>query len=548
MFTPGDALGRYELLAPIAKGGMAQVWAARLRTTRGFQKVVAIKTILAAALDDVRMEQMFLQEAKLAAQVHHPNVVETLELGEQDGRLYLVMEWVHGEALRLVLHESRKRGGVPLNVGVNLAGQVCRGLHAAHEARDVEGRPLGIVHRDVSPHNVLVSYQGVAKLVDFGVAKARLGHEELTERGELKGKLAFMSPEQARGEPLDARSDIFSLGSILYWMTAGRHPFQGDTPKATRENLLRGELPPPPSRFAPGGSVALDLVVLRALAFRVDDRWESARDFLEALGQAAPRAFESDAEVGVAAYMAGLFGARAEARLEQLRVAQQVVDRMNPGLQTSGSLPAVAVSGRGSAPLGHRAVVAVDRRPSPSSFGPLARVGIRPVLAGAALVAALGVVVGFSVRGVGVDTQSAAGGPPGPRAEALELPSEAGATTLGVSPMAPGPPAAPGDESGELEVARVPKEGAAGPAPSEPDGEHPPSLAGDESPGRALEEQTDRRERPARGGKKAARRRPRTVTARTKARAETPRASKRNSAAPEPPIDAWNLDDYGGRQ
>jgi len=134
--TSGDALGRYELIAPVANGGMAQVWAARLCGSRGFQNLVAIKTILASALDDPRMEPMFLQEAELAAKVQHPNVAATFELGDEDGLLYLVMEWVDGEPLRYVLHEAGRRGGIPLPIAVNLIGQACLGLQAAHEARD----------------------------------------------------------------------------------------------------------------------------------------------------------------------------------------------------------------------------------------------------------------------------------------------------------------------------------------------------------------------------------------------------------------------------
>src|SRR4051812_42287619 len=168
----GNTLGRYELLLPIAQGGMAQVWAARLRGTRGFQKLVAVKTILPGAIDNTRLEQMFLEEAQLASQIHHPNVVETLELGEHEGTLYLVMEWVDGEPIGHLLTQAHEHGGLPLPIAVNLIGQVCQGLHAAHGLCDDSGNLLDVVHRDVSPQNVLVTLSGVAKLVDFGIAKA----------------------------------------------------------------------------------------------------------------------------------------------------------------------------------------------------------------------------------------------------------------------------------------------------------------------------------------------------------------------------------------
>ncbi len=371
----GDALGRYELLCPIARGGMAQVWAARLRGTRGFQKVVAIKTILSNELEDARLERMFEQEAELASQIHHPNVAATLELGEDQGVLYLVMEWVNGEPLRYVLHEAAKRGGMPQTEAVQLVGQACRGLHAAHEALDQHGEPLGIVHRDVSPQNVLVTYSGTVKIVDFGVAKAGAG-AELTEQGELKGKLAFMSPEQVEGEALDRRSDIFALGGILYWMLAGQHPFRADSHAATRDNIRSLVPPPPPSTLAPACSPALDRVVMRALEFRPEARFPTARELLEALVSAVPEAFDNDADLRLSQYMKQLFGNRALMRVQQLELSQQMVDRMRSGAGKSGSLPAVALAHpaaaeRASTPpaaVENRAAAPVEARASTRSF------------------------------------------------------------------------------------------------------------------------------------------------------------------------------------
>src|SRR5688572_363539 len=204
----GSILGRYELLLPIAKGGMAQVWAARLRGSRGFQKLVAVKTILPDVMDNTRMERMFLEEAQLASQIHHPNVVQTLELGEHEGTLYLVMEWVDGEPLHRIMQHVSERGGLPLPIAVNLIGQACEGLHAAHDLRDDSGVLLGVVHRDVSPQNVLIGFSGTAKLVDFGIAKVTARSSGLTQAGEVKGKFAYMAPEQVRGHAVDARTDL----------------------------------------------------------------------------------------------------------------------------------------------------------------------------------------------------------------------------------------------------------------------------------------------------------------------------------------------------
>src|SRR5262249_53775395 len=156
---------------PAAQGGMATVWLARLVGTRGFHKPVAIKTMLPSIREDPDAEKMFQTEAGLASRIRHPNVVEILDLGEENEGLYLVMEWIHGESLSQLLAAATKRGGVPLNIAIRIGAQVCAGLHAAHELADETGKPLGVVHRDVSPQNVLVGFNGTVKLVDFGIAK-----------------------------------------------------------------------------------------------------------------------------------------------------------------------------------------------------------------------------------------------------------------------------------------------------------------------------------------------------------------------------------------
>src|SRR5262245_36391967 len=235
--APGMVLGRYELLVPVAQGGMATVWAARLKGSRGFQKTVAIKTMLPNLSDDPQFEQMFLNEASLASRVHHPNVAEILDLGEQDDVLYLVMEWVEGESVSVLMRTLKRSGAyLPLRFALRIARQACAGLHAAHEMRDDADQLLDLVHRDVSPQNVLVSYDGIVKLVDFGVAKAlgRAGGETIA--GQLKGKAAYMSPEQAKGARVDRRTDVFAMGIVLYKMTTGKHPFMGESDLTTMRN------------------------------------------------------------------------------------------------------------------------------------------------------------------------------------------------------------------------------------------------------------------------------------------------------------------------
>ena len=196
----GHSVGRYEPLSPIAPRGMALDWGARIGGARGFQKIVAIKSMLPALSDDQQFEDMFLAEAGLASRIRHPNVCEILDLGEEAGTLYIVMEWVDGEPLSALNKAARKSGGMPLSVATRVILQAATGLHAAHELKDEEGVLVGVVHRDVSPQNILVTYDGVDKIVDFGVAKAAAHAEEShTKAGQVKGKVPFMSPEQAMG-------------------------------------------------------------------------------------------------------------------------------------------------------------------------------------------------------------------------------------------------------------------------------------------------------------------------------------------------------------
>jgi serine/threonine-protein kinase len=325
--SPGQVLGRYELLMPVARGGMASVWAARLKGTRGFQKLVAIKTMLPGLVDDPSFERMFLDEATLASQVRHPHVIEILDLGEQQGILYLVMEWVNGEPLSVVMKYSAARGGMPLPVAVHLASQACRGLHAAHELRDEHGQLVGLVHRDVSPQNVLVTYDGVVKLVDFGVAKATARLDVVTEAGQLKGKIAYMSPEQLRGEKIDRRTDVFAMGILLYMMTTGRHPFRGDDQAQTIARISSDEPAVAPSSIVPGFPPALEAVVMQALAKDLAKRYPSANDMLIGLTRALPSALRESTDEEVADFMRRLLPDRLERQKLALKQALEAADR-----------------------------------------------------------------------------------------------------------------------------------------------------------------------------------------------------------------------------
>ena len=323
----GSVLGRYELLLPVAKGGMGQVWAGRLHGTRGFQKLVAIKTLLPTDGTDKQLEKMLLSEAALASRIKHPNVVEGLDLGEQDGTLYFVMEWVSGEALDFVLKGSAASGLLPLPVVVQIAAQACSGLQAAHDAHDDAGTPLGLVHRDVSPQNLLLGYNGTIKLTDFGVAKAT---QQMSSQGsvvgQVKGKFPYMSPEQVRGAQLDGRSDIFAMGVVLYRMLTGKHPFKGLTPAETLGRILSNQPPPRPSTLVPSLPAALDAVVMRALAADRNERFPTAREMRLALESALPATTPPCNERDLEALMIKLFGRRLSDRRHALTSAAALVD------------------------------------------------------------------------------------------------------------------------------------------------------------------------------------------------------------------------------
>jgi serine/threonine-protein kinase len=288
--APGTVLGRYELLLPIASGGMATVWVARLKGSRGFSKTVAVKTILPSLSDDPTFEQMFLDEATLASKIQHPNVAHIIDLGEEDEVLFLAMEWVDGESLSTLSKFSRKNGtDIPLRVGLKIASQAAAGLHAAHELRDEDDRLLELVHRDVSPQNILVSSTGLVKIVDFGVAKA-MGRGGETTAGQLKGKVPFMSPEQARGAKVDRRTDIFALGIILYRLATGTHPFLDDSDVRTMRNIITRPVMPPRVKN-PSLSPEIERVILKALAKDPDKRQQTAAELeieLEAAIAASP--------------------------------------------------------------------------------------------------------------------------------------------------------------------------------------------------------------------------------------------------------------------
>ncbi|MBI5534377.1 MAG: serine/threonine protein kinase [Deltaproteobacteria bacterium] len=351
----GNSLGRYELLMPVASGGMAVVWAARLQGTRGFSKIVAIKTMRPEMVEDPQFEQMFLDEASLASRIRHPHVVEILDLGDEKGVLFLVMEWIDGEPLHVLLKEASTKGGIPLPIATRIGMQVCAGLHAAHELRDDSGKLVGLVHRDVSPQNVLVTWDGVAKVVDFGVAKALGRGAGETSAGQVKGKTAWMAPEQARGGAIDRRSDVFAIGSLLYTMTTGRHPFRRETDIATMLNICSEDRAYRPGKLVLGYPPQLEKALMQALEKDPAKRFPTANDFLKALDHALPSNMRVSSDEETAQWVRGLVAERFEKRREKLKEALRISDERTAGaaqkakeITNSKMLPLSEASGSGT--------------------------------------------------------------------------------------------------------------------------------------------------------------------------------------------------------
>jgi serine/threonine protein kinase len=296
----GAVLDRYELLCPIGRGGMAGVWAARLRGKLGFERIVAVKTILPQFGGDPRMRRMFVDEARVACRIVHPNVARVLDLGEERGVLYLVMEWVDGESLSKLQRVIQGRGGrVPVGVALRLVADACSGVHEAHELRDPEGAPLGVVHRDVSPQNLLVDVHGTCRVIDFGIAKARDRLSGDTSDGSLKGKVPYMSPEQARGLPVDRRADVWSLGAVLYHLLTGRPPVAGVN---EAETLLQLTTCAKPAAFDDRVPQPVAEAVFGALA-PLDERYPDAAEMRAALEAAMSECGLITSVADVAAYV-----------------------------------------------------------------------------------------------------------------------------------------------------------------------------------------------------------------------------------------------------
>ena len=323
--------GRYELIHRLGHGGMASVYLGRAIGTAGFERLVAVKVIHPHLANEVEFVDMFLDEARIAAKIHHPNVCEILDLGDDEGLYFMVMEYVEGETLSSLVRQLRKREEkLPVACALQIAADACRGLEAAHAQKDHDGTPLNLVHRDVSPHNLLVTMDGRVKVVDFGIMKAA-GKRSNTLTGQLRGKLTYMSPEQARGEPVDRRSDIYAMGVILWELLAGNRFYRGETDSEVLAQVSLGRKQDITEYRAdlPASVVA---ILDKALAESRSKRYATADEMLKDLRAALRQlldADEDDPREVLGALMERFFGSRI--KYIQAAIRGQIDDREGSG-------------------------------------------------------------------------------------------------------------------------------------------------------------------------------------------------------------------------
>ena len=355
----GERLDRFELIAELASGGMATVFLARLEGVAGFQRLYAIKRLHPHLAHEAEFVDMFLDEARLAARIHHPNVVPILEVGTSADGYYLVMEYIEGDtAARLLARSGHAGGRLPVPTALRIGLDSLAGLHAAHELGDDDGNPLHIVHRDVSPQNILVGVDGTSRITDFGVAHAATRLSS-TRTGQLKGKLAYMAPEQARGAPVDRRADVWAMGVVLWEMLAGKRLFKGSNDAETLHRIL---FAPIPTLRGSGIDVPLPLdeACMKALEREPADRYASAAEFGDAVERIA-RSFGMLATTrDLATFVDGAIGAEIS---QQREVVRMWLARSEPSRNERVMIPS---GPRRSSPASHDVTMSApsDRPPA----------------------------------------------------------------------------------------------------------------------------------------------------------------------------------------
>lgn len=330
---PGERIGRYEVVRHLATGGMSEVYLARSTGIEGFEKLVVVKRILPEFASEQSYIEMFLDEARLAATLHHQNIAQIFDIGEDRGQYFFAQEYVRGHDLHEIMQRvTRSDGDISYGIAVSIVSAAAAGLHYAHDKRDAEGHPLHIVHCDVSPSNVLVSYEGGVKLIDFGIARATANKGQ-DRRGTIKGKASYLSPEQAEGEGIDRRADVFGLGILLYETTTKSRLFVGDHWAAVLEQVRECAIPPPSSRRA-GFPRALEAILRRALARDPDQRYQTAQDLALDLDRFLTEARMTTSSIQLATWLRETFG---DPEPTNLNLKASSAEMLRPRTELEGS-------------------------------------------------------------------------------------------------------------------------------------------------------------------------------------------------------------------
>jgi serine/threonine protein kinase len=475
--SPGDRLGRYELLRRLGSGGMAEVHLARAAGLEGFQKLLVLKRILPHLSADPEFVRMFLAEARLAAILDHPNVVQVFDIGKDGGDYFFTMEYVYGENLHTLLKAVRRRGEpLPLEHALTIGIGAASGLHYAHERVGFDGTPLQLVHRDVSPTNVMITYDGCVKMADFGIAKVT-SRTDVTQAGIRKGKVPYMSPEQCRADPLDRRSDVFAIGIALYECTTMQRLFDGENEFGVMNRIVNSDVPPPSSKRE-GYPKELERIVMKALARDRDKRYATGAELAADLERFARERRLRIGQAALGEYMHAMFEPRPfpfGALLGTVSSAAVVPTGEGSGLRSSASsIPAMRVA-PDVTPASHPSMTVSASR-SRSQVGSIAVQGggtLRGVAIGLGAVATVALL---AVAGGWAFMHAAGGGEPGstpavaPAAAvagigAAPAPTEVAPPSVAPSGAAPaaGAPAAPaaGSAAGSAAEAVAPGEAAA---------------------------------------------------------------------------------------
>jgi len=396
---PEKVIGRYALYGAIARGGMATVHLGRLLGPVGFTKPVAIKRLHAHLACDPQFTTMFLDEARLAARISHPNVVPTLDVVALEGELFLVMEYIHGESLaQLMRLVNEKKTRISPEVAANIMSGALQGLHAAHDASNEAGQALNIVHRDFTPQNIIIGADGVSRVLDFGVAKA-MGQAHTTREGQLKGKLKYMAPEQIGGLQVTRQTDVFSASVVLWEMLTGRQLFEGENDGELLYKVMEAKVEPP-SSVVPELPRELDAVVMRGLHRARDERWSNALDMADALEKAVSMVTQRE----VSAWVEKVAGSRLDKRKK--RVLAVETSSSSPGRTSIPDVRKTLSDDVEITPAELTSTGATVAGPSGAPSRPKGHVAVRPthLVGGAAAMLAAGAIVVWAFSGGGPET------------------------------------------------------------------------------------------------------------------------------------------------